>query len=278
MRPTPDSSSRRAARRSACTTSPRVAPGFVAIGYAARPTMEATTWFSPDTVTWERIPLGDATSSARATPWPGTASSSSWWARTGATGTARLGADMSHRQGPGGSLDLDRRPDVDARPALAGLRRRWVHRHDGGPCVRRHDVTSCRPRRMVAVGSDCHHASRRLPAGGVDIDDGQRERLGAGHRHAGPVGPAQGRRRHRGRVRRGGPSTCGSSPRPPRRTVRPLICHRPTAQTWSAAAVEIRRATSARSPGSATGSSPPRRRTGAPCGRAATAPAGPRRC
>jgi hypothetical protein len=36
-------------------------PGFVAIGYSAQPTMEATTWFSPDGVTWARNPLGDAT-------------------------------------------------------------------------------------------------------------------------------------------------------------------------------------------------------------------------
>ena len=33
------------------------APGVVAIGYAARPDLEATIWFSPDGVTWERIPL-----------------------------------------------------------------------------------------------------------------------------------------------------------------------------------------------------------------------------
>ena len=32
--------------------------GFVAIGYAARPDLQATTWFSPDGTTWERIPLG----------------------------------------------------------------------------------------------------------------------------------------------------------------------------------------------------------------------------
>ena len=33
-------------------------PGIVAIGYAARPDLQATTWFSADGTTWERIPLG----------------------------------------------------------------------------------------------------------------------------------------------------------------------------------------------------------------------------
>ena len=33
-------------------------PGLVAIGYAARPDMQATIWFSPDGSSWERIPLG----------------------------------------------------------------------------------------------------------------------------------------------------------------------------------------------------------------------------
>ena len=46
--------------------------GFVAIGYAARPTMEATTWLSPDGVTWERNPLGSATSiRVNAVAWDG---------------------------------------------------------------------------------------------------------------------------------------------------------------------------------------------------------------
>ena len=35
-------------------------PGVVAVGYAARPTLEATAWFSPDGVSWERFTLGDA--------------------------------------------------------------------------------------------------------------------------------------------------------------------------------------------------------------------------
>lgn len=35
-------------------------PGIVAIGYAARPDMAATTWFSPDGTSWERLPLGGA--------------------------------------------------------------------------------------------------------------------------------------------------------------------------------------------------------------------------
>ena len=34
------------------------APGIVAVGYAARPDMQATIWFSPDASSWERIPLG----------------------------------------------------------------------------------------------------------------------------------------------------------------------------------------------------------------------------
>jgi hypothetical protein len=34
------------------------APGVVAIGYAARPNLQATTWFSADGISWERIPLG----------------------------------------------------------------------------------------------------------------------------------------------------------------------------------------------------------------------------
>ena len=47
-------------------------PGFVAIGYTARPTMEATVWYSPDTLTWERIPLGDvATTRVNAVGWDG---------------------------------------------------------------------------------------------------------------------------------------------------------------------------------------------------------------
>lgn len=33
-------------------------PGVVAIGYAARPNLQATIWFSPDAASWERIPLG----------------------------------------------------------------------------------------------------------------------------------------------------------------------------------------------------------------------------
>jgi hypothetical protein len=35
-------------------------PGVVAVGNAARPEMEATAWFSPDGVSWERFTLGDA--------------------------------------------------------------------------------------------------------------------------------------------------------------------------------------------------------------------------
>ena len=47
-------------------------PGFVAIGYAARPEMQATIWYSPDTLTWERIPLGDvATTRVNAVGWDG---------------------------------------------------------------------------------------------------------------------------------------------------------------------------------------------------------------
>ena len=37
-------------------------PGIVAIGYAARPDLEAVTWFSPDGVTWVRTALGDPAS------------------------------------------------------------------------------------------------------------------------------------------------------------------------------------------------------------------------
>ena len=33
-------------------------PGIVAIGYAARPDLQATVWFSPNGTSWERIPLG----------------------------------------------------------------------------------------------------------------------------------------------------------------------------------------------------------------------------
>ena len=33
-------------------------PGIVAIGYAARPDLQATVWFSADGTSWERIPLG----------------------------------------------------------------------------------------------------------------------------------------------------------------------------------------------------------------------------
>lgn len=50
----------------AATTGPEIGmfdvaagdPGIVAIGYAARPNLQATTWFSTDGTTWERIPLG----------------------------------------------------------------------------------------------------------------------------------------------------------------------------------------------------------------------------
>ena len=35
-------------------------PGIVAIGYAARPTLQATTWFSTDGTSWERIPIAGA--------------------------------------------------------------------------------------------------------------------------------------------------------------------------------------------------------------------------
>jgi Putative zinc-finger len=47
-------------------------PGIVAIGYAARPDIQATTWFSPDGASWERVPLGDANSSrVNAVTWDG---------------------------------------------------------------------------------------------------------------------------------------------------------------------------------------------------------------
>jgi anti-sigma factor RsiW len=47
-------------------------PGFVAIGYAARPNLEATAWFSGDGLAWERIPLGDAGSTrVNAVGWDG---------------------------------------------------------------------------------------------------------------------------------------------------------------------------------------------------------------
>lgn len=46
-------------------------PGIVAIGYAARPDMRATVWFSPDGVAWERITLGP-TARVGAVTWDGT--------------------------------------------------------------------------------------------------------------------------------------------------------------------------------------------------------------
>ena len=48
------------------------APGIVAIGNAARPEMEASAWFSPDGVTWQRFTLGDAsTQRIHAVTWDG---------------------------------------------------------------------------------------------------------------------------------------------------------------------------------------------------------------
>ena len=47
--------------------------GLVAIGYAARPRMQATAWFSNDGSTWERAPLGDTGASrVNAVAWDGT--------------------------------------------------------------------------------------------------------------------------------------------------------------------------------------------------------------
>lgn len=47
-------------------------PGVVAVGYAARPEMEATAWFSPDGANWERFILGDAGSTRiHAVTWDG---------------------------------------------------------------------------------------------------------------------------------------------------------------------------------------------------------------
>ena len=47
-------------------------PGIVAIGYAARPDMQATIWFSPDGSSWQRIPLGGtATTRVHAVTWDG---------------------------------------------------------------------------------------------------------------------------------------------------------------------------------------------------------------
>jgi hypothetical protein len=47
-------------------------PGIVAIGYAARPDMQATVWFSPDGTSWERLPLGGVASTrVHAVAWDG---------------------------------------------------------------------------------------------------------------------------------------------------------------------------------------------------------------
>ena len=42
--------------------------GIVAIGYAARPDLQATIWFSPDAVTWERIPSASTDPGRRRRP------------------------------------------------------------------------------------------------------------------------------------------------------------------------------------------------------------------
>ena len=48
------------------------APGIVAIGYAARPNLQAAAWFSPDGASWERITLGDVNSTrVNAVTWDG---------------------------------------------------------------------------------------------------------------------------------------------------------------------------------------------------------------
>jgi hypothetical protein len=47
-------------------------PGIVAIGYAARPDMQAVTWFSPDGTSWDRITLGNpASTRVNAVAWDG---------------------------------------------------------------------------------------------------------------------------------------------------------------------------------------------------------------
>lgn len=49
------------------------APGIVAVGYAARPDMKATTWFSPDGESWDRAVLGDPSQvRVSAVTWDGT--------------------------------------------------------------------------------------------------------------------------------------------------------------------------------------------------------------
>ncbi|HEX5826171.1 MAG TPA: zf-HC2 domain-containing protein [Candidatus Limnocylindrales bacterium] len=128
-------------------------PGIVAIGYAARPGMEATAWFSPDGASWERIPLGgESTTRVNAVAFDGrrfvivgedrsalsdaklataTARAAVWTSEDGRTWNPVPGAEV---------LDVGGFVDTLEDPWMGGMA----------------DVTAG-PGGLVAVGSVCEH-------------------------------------------------------------------------------------------------------------------------
>ena len=138
-------------------------PGIVAIGYAARPDMAATIWFSSDNgASWERAKIGDVGSTrVNAIAWDGRQFVMVGEDRSQWDGTLEGMAKATARAAVWTSTDgynFTRVPHSD------GLRCRRVPGHDGGSVHRRDERTSsparqdwspwvpCAPRSRLAAG------------------------------------------------------------------------------------------------------------------------------
>ena len=184
-------------------------PGIVAIGYAARPDLQATTWFSPDGTSWERIPLALDTIGADAgNTLPYRVHAVAWDGRSFVV----VGEDRSDWQGFGSSIAT-----AKARAAVwtSTDGRTWTRVPHaavfdvGGFIDTTEDPESggmrdvvAGPDGLVAVGSVC--TSKPVGCEPAALDVARRDLLGARGRHAGPVGQARGDRGIRHGLRRGG--------------------------------------------------------------------------
>jgi hypothetical protein len=136
--------------------------GFVAIGYAARPTMQATTWFSPNGITWERDPLGAAgTTRLNAVAWDGQQYIAVGEDRSGLDGTLASIRTATARAAVWTSPDGRTWTRVPHTPVFdVGGYIDTMEDPDGGGMS---DIVAG-PGGMVAVGSECTSAGACQPA------------------------------------------------------------------------------------------------------------------
>jgi hypothetical protein len=123
-------------------------PGVVAIGYAARPDLRATIWFSEDGVTWERLPVDlDLSSAGLGEPLDARLNAVTWGSGT----FVAVGEDRS---------DLRPKDVTEARPRAAV----WTS-NDGRTWVRAADSA------VPGTGAPSETAAARVNAEAFDIGE-----------------------------------------------------------------------------------------------------------